>query len=196
MNNRLEKLLEEIKALEFSITEELRKKKDEFSYEINKRRIQFTEEVVFEQKQKIIAWHKYIMHARLRNILTFPIIWLNLFPAIFIDLVVTFFQLTCFPIYGIPKVKRSDYVIIDRQYLPYLNIIEKLNCIYCGYFNGVLAYVTEVAARTEQYWCPIKHALKMKSNHSRYSKFSDFGDGENYQEKMREIRKDFDDLKP
>ncbi|MBW2100910.1 MAG: hypothetical protein JRG68_09200, partial [Deltaproteobacteria bacterium] len=101
----------------------------------------------------------------------------------------------CFPVYGIPKVKRSDYIIIDRHYLEYLNIIEKINCVFCGYFTGLIGFVQEVAARTEQYWCPIKHAHKTKTIHSRYNNFFiDYGNGDRYQEKLKEIRKSFDDI--
>lgn len=49
--------------------------------------------------------------------------------------------------------------------LSYLNAIEKLNCVYCGYGNGVIAYGREIIARTEQFWCPIKHASKAAGEH-------------------------------
>ncbi|MCH9740876.1 MAG: hypothetical protein K0U38_08570 [Epsilonproteobacteria bacterium] len=64
--------------------------------------------------------------------------------------------------------KRSDYVVLDRYNLFYLDKVEKINCLYCEYFNGVIGYVREIAARTEQFWCPIKH--------SRYNRFFDFRD--------------------
>lgn len=104
--------------------------------------------------------HTYLLEAPLLNILTTPIIWSCLLPAAILDLVVSIYHGVCFPVNGIPKVKRSDYIIIDRHALPYLNLIEKINCEYCGYFNGLIAYVQEIAARTEQYWCPIRHARK------------------------------------
>jgi hypothetical protein len=59
-------------------------------------------------------------------------------------------------------------VVIDRHRLGYLNPVQKLNCVFCGYGNGVIAYAREITARTEQYWCPIKHALKVKGSHDRY----------------------------
>jgi len=111
------------------------------------------------------------------------------------DLVMTVFQNVCFPVYGIPKVRRSDYVVIDRQHLSYLNLIERLNCVYCSYFNGVIAYSREIAGRTEQYWCPIKHARKIKSFHSRYKNFFDYGDAEGYRAKIEEVRRRFEDIK-
>lgn len=67
------------------------------------------------------------------------------------DVIVSIFQFICLRIYGIPKVNRADYDVMDRQKLEYPNGLEKLNCAYCGYFKGLIAYVQEIAARTEQY---------------------------------------------
>jgi hypothetical protein len=55
-----------------------------------------------------------------------------------------------------------------------------VNCTFCSYANGLIAYVREVAARTEQYWCPIRHARTMPVQHSRYHLFFDYGDAERY----------------
>jgi hypothetical protein len=110
------------------------------------------------------------------------------------DLVTTVYQAVCFPVYQIPKVQRSDYIVIDRHALHYLNVFEKLNCVYCGYFNGLIAYVQEIAARTEQYWCPIKHARKINIIHSRYKKFADYGDCKEFRKNVEKIRRDFEDL--
>ena len=84
--------------------------------------------------------------------------------------------------------------MIDRHRLDYLNGIEKLNCVYCGYFNGLIAYIQEIAARTEQYWCPIKHANRIYTIHSRYHKFLEYGEYEDYQKKLAALRKDFVDV--
>ena len=66
--------------------------------------------------------------------------------------------------------------------------------MYCGYFNGLISYVQEIAARTEQYWCPIKHARKISTIHSRYKFFFEYGDGEEYKKNLEEIRQKFHDL--
>jgi hypothetical protein len=105
------------------------------------------------------------------------------------------YQFICFPAYGIPKVRRRDYIILDRQKLHYLNSMERLNCAYCGYVNGATAYVQEIAGRTEQHWCPIKHAVRFKIMHSRYQHFLDYGDAEQYRKRIEEVRRDFEDLK-
>ena len=67
--------------------------------------------------------------------------------------------------------------------------------MFCSYFNGVIAYVHEVAARTEQYWCPVKHARKLNSIHARYHKFLAYGDAEGYKKRLDDIRKDYADIR-
>jgi hypothetical protein len=70
----------------------------------------------------------------------------------------------------------------------HLNAIEKVHCVYCGYANGLIAYVREIAARTEQYWCPIKHARVVAAPHPRYRSFLDYGDAIGYRRKLPAIR--------
>lgn len=195
MEDKLHGLLEKIKRLEQELLEEIQKKEKEFFYEIRKKKVFFEREIKSLHKRLLKRTHRYLIEARILNILTAPVIWACLFPAVLMDLTLTMFQAICFPVYGIPKVKRSDYIVLDRIYLAYLNPIEKMNCLYCGYFNGVAAYVREIGARTEQYWCPIKHARKQKAVHSRYKNFFHYGDAETYRAKLSDIRKDFDDLK-
>ena len=99
-----------------------------------------------------------------------------------------FYQATCFPIYGIPRVRRSNYIVIDHQHLAYLNIFEKFHCIYCSYANGLLSYAREITARTEQFFCPIKHARKVLDSHSRYANFLDYGEAADFHAKLEELR--------
>lgn len=194
MDNRLQELLTKIKQLEEELLVELQKKEQEYFYEIQNKKVRFQWEVKERNKRLVQTIHRYLGEASLLNILTVPVIWSCLFPALFMDLIVSVFQLICFPVYSIPKVKRSDYFVIDRQYLSYLNMIEKINCCYCGYFTGLIGYVQEIAARTEQYWCPIKHARRAGVRHSRYKNFLDYGDAEGFRERNSAIRKAFDDL--
>ncbi len=121
--------------------------------------------------------------------LTSPFIYALILPVALIDLFATLYQFICFPAYGINRVRRSDYVVIDRHRLSYLNALEKLNCIYCSYANGVIAYARELASRTEQYFCPIKHAIAAAGTHSRYSRFVDYSDAEEYRRQFTHLRK-------
>jgi hypothetical protein len=137
----------------------------------------------------------YIFRSRILVLITAPVIYVGLFPFLFLDLFLVMYQGVCFPLYGIPKVKREDYFIFDRAHLKYLNLAERLNCAYCSYANGLCGYVTEIAARTEQHWCPIKHARRLRSPHSRYSRFFDYGDARLYQRQVEKVRNDFVDLR-
>ena len=192
--NRLQELIEQITGLEKELLQELQKKQEEFFYRIKGRKVYFEKAIKAQHKALVTRVTAYLAEAEILNILTAPIIWFCLVPALFMDLVASVYQAICFPVYGIPKVKRREHIIIDRHALSYLNIIEKINCVYCGYFNGLISYVQEVAARTEQYWCPIKHARRMAAMHSRYRKYLEYGDAAAYRERLEKVRRDFRDL--
>ncbi|MBU4176383.1 MAG: hypothetical protein ACYC0O_01815 [Desulfurivibrionaceae bacterium] len=194
MDTRIEALLEAMKKLEQEVLEEIEKKEAEFYYRVVGRKVRFEAEVRKQHRALMQRVSRYLSEAPLLNILTVPFIWFILIPALFLDLSVTVFQVVCFRVYGIPRVKRRNYIVVDRQSLAYLNPIEKLNCMYCGYVNGLIAYVREIGGRTEQYWCPIKHARRIASMHSRYGKFLEYGDAEGYRNRLEEIRRDFRDL--
>lgn len=192
---KLQELIEKIKVLEHELSVEMQKKQEEFFYKIKGKKVLFEEATRKYHKTLVTRIHTYLLNAAFLNIITAPIIWFCLIPAVFMDLIISGYQALYFPIYNIPKVKRSEYLIIDHHELEYLNAFEKLNCVYCSYFNGMVSYVQEIAARTEQYWCPIKHARKIKTIHSRYKKFFEYGDGTRYRKEIGKVRRDFDDLK-
>jgi hypothetical protein len=194
MATQLEILLDKIKDLENELVEELQKQQEEFSYEISKRRVYFEKNVIIRHKEYAKRLLSYISDAPLKHILSAPVIWSCIIPVILLDVTVSIYHWVCFPLYGIPKVKRQDYIVFDRQYLNYLNMVEKINCGYCSYVNGLFAYLQEIAARTEQFWCPIKHARRIKSLHSRYQKFISYGSAEKYRAEIEIVRHDFKDL--
>jgi len=149
----------------------------------------FSEQVRKEHKRLRRSLFSHIRSIGLLYWLSAPVIYALIIPLVLIDLFATLYQVVCFPIYGIGRVRRSDYVVVDRHRLSYLNAIEKLNCIYCGYATGVIAYARELASRTEQYFCPIKHALAVPGAHSRYSRFVDYGDAKAYRAQIDHLRK-------
>ena len=168
--------------------------KSEF-YELRKGKVWFSEAVKREQIELKTSLFKYILHSRFFAIVTAPFIYICIIPFALLDLFVSTYQAVCFPVYGIPKARRRDYMAIDRNKLRYLNALEGLNCMYCSYANGLLAYVVEIAGRTEQHWCPIKHAHRIQHAHDRYSHFLPYGDAAAYRHKIEKVREDFKDLK-
>jgi hypothetical protein len=195
MSDQLDSLLEKMRNLEKEILRELQRKEVDFLYEVRQGRVRFTEEAQARHKLLVKRFTTFLRGSRFLILLTAPVIWCGLIPVLLLDLFLIVYQVICFPIYGIPKVKRRDYIHMDRRHLAYLNWVEKLNCEYCGYANGVIACATEVAARTEQYWCPIKHAMRMKSLHSRYRFFFEYGDAEYYRAQVEVLRRSFEDIK-
>jgi hypothetical protein len=195
MNDKLDLLLAKIKELEHELLAEMRRGQEKFGYEIREEKVHFQKAVGLQHRKLKKSLVHYLRDARILSMITAPVIWFCAFPVVFMDVVAEIYQFICFPIYGIPKVRRRDYIIIDRQRLRYLNSMEHFNCVYCGYVNGVIAYVQEIAGRTEQYWCPIKHAMSLKTRHSRYQHFLDYGDAEQYRKRIEEVRRDFNDLK-
>jgi len=168
--------------------------KSEF-YELRQGKIWFSTEIKREHRRLKTSLVRYVLHSRILAILTAPFIYAVIIPFVLLDLFVTVYQAVCFPVYGIPKARRRDYIAIDRNKLRYLNAVEGFNCMYCSYGNGVLAYAVEIAGRTEQHWCPIKHARRIRNAHDRYAHFLPYGDAPAYREGIDKVREDFKDLK-
>jgi hypothetical protein len=189
MTPQIAGLMEKIQFLQGELDAELAKRRAELRVGLEHGRIKFEEELLRRHRELRRKLLPYVFGANPLVILTAPVIYAGIVPFLVLDLFVTIFQAVCFPIYGIAKVKRADYLVFDRHHLAYLNALEKLNCAYCAYANGIVAYTREIAARTEQYWCPIKHARRVIGTHDRYVLFGDFGDAEEYQEQLAKLRK-------
>ena len=189
MTPHIAALTEKIRALEAELDAELAKRRAELRIGLEHGRIAFEEELLRRHRELRRKLLPYIIGDNPLVILTAPVIYAGIVPFLLLDLFVNIFQAVCFPIYGIAKIKRSDYLVFDRHHLAYLNALEKLNCAYCSYANGLIAYTREIAARTEQYWCPIKHARRVIGAHARYALFDDYGDAEGYQERLTKRRK-------
>ena len=180
MNATIQALLEKLQELDGELEAELQRQREEFHYTIRKKRVRFEEEVRKHHLELRKSMIRFIRESRIMGLLVAPVIYALIVPIVLLDIAVSLFQLVCFPIYGIKKVPRDDFIVVDRHHLSYLNGIEKLNCAYCGYANGVLAWTREIAGRTEEYWCPIKHARRTQGQHRRYYNFAEYGDAEGY----------------
>jgi hypothetical protein len=188
MNSRVRQILDQIAALEEDLQKAVEEQQEYLRYQIEGKRITFEQAIREAHLKARIGVFHWFMTVRPQNYLTAPIIYGMVVPLALFDLCISFYQLVCFPIYGVARVKRGDYIIYDHQHLAYLNIIEKVDCLYCSYAVGLLGYAQEITARTEQYFCPIKHARKMLNAHARYERFMDYGDAKNFHEKLEEFR--------
>jgi hypothetical protein len=188
MNEEIRKLLAQITQLEDELHKALQEQQVELRYVIEGTKVRFEDGIREAHRQLKTGFLRWVSQSQPRNAVTAPIIYSLIIPFIVIDIWVSLYQAICFPLYRVPKVPRSTYVVVDRHQLRYLNSIERLNCIYCGYVGGVIAYIREVAARTEQYWCPIKHSRRIIDPHRRYARFADYGEGEGYIALMKTMR--------
>ena len=188
MNTPIEALLETIREMEHEIELELQRRRAGLKADFEAQRVRFEHEVLAQQKRFKMGVLKYLLSSDLKSLLSAPLIYAVFFPMVLLDLFVWVYQWVCFPLYGLARVKRADYFVFDRVHLGYLNNIEKINCAYCSYGNGLIAYAREVVGQTEQYWCPIKHARKVLHAHPYYLGFVDFGDAQAYRDELEPLR--------
>jgi hypothetical protein len=187
MSAKVDDLMGRIHALELELEAEFARQGAELRFGLGHGRVVFEEEVLRRHRELQTRLSRYILNAKPTVVITAPVIYAMIVPFVLLDIFVTIYQAVCFPAYGIEKVKRADYLIFDRGHLAYLNALEKLNCAYCSYANGLVAYVREIAGRTEAYWCPIKHAKKAVGAHEKYINFVAFGDAEAYRTRIAEL---------
>jgi len=189
MNERIRDLLAQISTLEDELRGALHEQEQRVSFHIQGKRIEFEQSVREAHRRLKTGIFHWLLTIRPQNLMTFPIIYSMIVPLLMLDLCVSFYQALCFPLYRVTKVRRADYFAFDRRHLGYLNAFERFHCAYCSYANGLLAYVTEIVARTEQYFCPIKHARTMLGTHARYARFLDYGDAADYAARLEEFRR-------
>ena len=193
MNTKISEIMSRITQLEQDLEQEfergIREKREQFKYQIEKGKIAFGKETRILHKKLRQGVIPFLWESSLASLLVAPVLYSFLVPLILLDLWIWIYQGVCFPVYRITKVERKRYVVLDRGKLDYLNGIERFNCNYCGYANGLIAYAREVASRTEQYFCPIKHARPVSGTHSRYRDFLDFGDSDGYKKELEKLRK-------
>jgi len=188
MAAELDKLLDQIYQLREQIEQYFKDAEQRFRYSLKDGRVAFSDTIKAEHKTHRKPLLAYLLNARLSSIISAPVIYSMIVPICLLDLMITCYQKLCFRFYRISTVCRSEYMVNDRHKLAYLNSIEKINCAYCGYANGVIAYSREILSRTEQYWCPIRHANRIPDAHQRYTDFCDFGDAQGYRTSLEQHR--------
>ena len=167
------RVVDRIRDAEEDLRLEAEEQQRRWRYRVHRGRVWFDTELRKIHGRRRQSIRAYVFEGSVVSLLTAPVIYSLMLPLLALDLWVTAYQSVCFPIYGIARVPRRRYFVLDRHRLAYLNGIEKVHCTFCSYANGLIAYVREVAARTEQYWCPIKHARAIPAPHTRYHVFRD-----------------------
>ena len=188
MNEKITQILAQMAALENDLRTAVQEQESKMFFQIRGKRVEFESSVKAAHLKLKKNFFRWLVTDRPQNLITGPIIYAMIFPLMMLDICVSFYQWACFPIYGITRVRRADYIVFDRRHLGYLNFIEKFHCTYCEYGNGLMSYMAEILARTETYFCPIKHAHKILGTHTHYNRFLDYGDAADYEAKLEEYR--------
>jgi hypothetical protein len=184
----IRQILDQISALEDELQKAIETQEGHLRYRINDKRVIFEQTIKDTHQRVKLGVFRWFLTVRPQNFITMPIIYGMIIPLALFDLCISLYQISCFPIYGIARVRRANYIVMDHQHLAYLNIIEKADCMYCSYAVGMLGYAGEITARTEQYFCPIKHARKILSSHSRYKNFLDYGNADDFHGNVEKFR--------
>lgn len=183
MQSKITELLKKFESLRADLEKEYSRVTREYGYSIEKQRVVFLKEFARRNKKFREGVLRMVFNTPVRDLLSIPFIYMMVIPAVVLDFFLTIYQYTAFFLYRIPRVKRSEYFIYERRFLDYLNWLEKINCLYCSYVNGLFAYAVEIGARTERYWCPLKATHHPKFTHSLYNDFADYGNPEEWREK-------------
>lgn len=189
MSDKITDIVKEIEQLKSRLKEEINSAEEDIAYEIKRGKIFFSDEILINQKENITNFFQFFKDAPLLHILSAPIVYMMIIPAVILDIMLFVYVRVIFKIYKFPPIKRDEYIVFDRHYLGYLNFIEKLNCLYCSYFNGLINYTAAVASRSELYFCPIKHAKKIAYSHEYYYSFLPYADADSYQKNLKKCQK-------
>lgn len=189
MPHRIEQLAAEIVRLQAELDREIEGRREALGWKLKEGMVAFEHGLTVRHRQLRLGLGAFMARSAVATVATAPVIYSLIIPLALIDAWASLYQAVCFRAYRIPRVQRSQYIVVDRNRLSYLNAIEALNCLYCEYANGVIAYVREISSRTEQYWCPIKHALAVTDPHLRYYQFLEYGDAEGYRGRLEAFRR-------
>ncbi|NDK09616.1 hypothetical protein GW846_02455 [Candidatus Gracilibacteria bacterium] len=188
MNSKISKLFADIDAKKEEIKKEYEKLRKKYDFSVENGRIKFSNKAKEYQKGFKVPLKDYAVPKSVRHFISMPFIYGMIIPGFVLDVGLFLYQQTAFRLYKIPLVKRSDYIVFDRRHLNYLNLIQKVNCLYCSYMNGLFSFAVEVGGRTEKYWCPIKAAKRKKGGHEWEQHFADYGDPEEFKKNFNSTK--------
>ena len=188
MTQRMQELASEIVRLQGELDREIERRRKSFGVTLSEGLVEFEQGVAAEHRRLRMKVLHFLAESSFGATITAPVIYSLIIPLLVVDAWVGLFQAICFRAYGIERVRRADYIVFDRQHLAYLNLVEAMNCLFCAYANGLVGYLREISSRTEQYWCPIKHALRIPDAHQRYYQFLEYGDANGYRARLTDFR--------
>ncbi len=81
----------------------------------------------------------------------FPMYWF-LPTLVFVHAVLelVFFQWIAKAVFGTARLRQKDFIILDRHRIAGIPFIDKLNCLYCGYANGLCVLLNRQLDQLQQ----------------------------------------------
>ena len=107
MNEKINLLLEKMAALENELQEAVHQQESRVFFQIKGKRVEFEQSVKQAHRKLKTSLFRWLVTNRPQNLITGPIIYAMVFPLMMLDFFVSLYQFTCFPIYGINKVRRK-----------------------------------------------------------------------------------------
>lgn len=124
----------------------------------------------------------------IKYLLSTPFIYGMIVPMLFFHILIEIYHRVCFYLYDMEYIDYRNHFRFDRHRIGGISPLQKFNCIYCEYGNGLASFTKEVIGKTEAFWCPIKHEDSPESPHAYYQQFMEYGNGRNFEEKRETVR--------
>jgi hypothetical protein len=114
MNERIHQLLAQMAVLEDDLREALHEQETSMLFEIRGKRVEFEHTIKQVHRRLKTGFFRWLVTNRPQNLITGPVIYSMIVPLLVLDLFVTLYQAVCFPIYRVVRVRRGDYIVMDR----------------------------------------------------------------------------------
>jgi hypothetical protein len=103
MSDRIQQLMSQIKALEDDLQIALNEQPSNMFFQLKGKRVEFEQSIKETHLKLKTNFFRWLVTNRPQNLITGPIIYSMIIPLVITDVFISFYQLTCFPIYGIKK---------------------------------------------------------------------------------------------
>ena len=120
MDGELNDLLERLRRLEEEFEQKIEAQRAAFRYRLQKDRVVFEQSVIAEHRHIKIGLMRFLRGSNVGCLLLSPFIYFLIFPLLLLDFSVWLFQVVCFSVWGIERVRRSGYILLDRRHLAYV----------------------------------------------------------------------------
>ena len=124
MSPTIAEILERLGQAEDDLEKAFAERREAMAFLLRGRKAVFDARIAALHRALRTGTWAYVRRARPSVVLSAPFILAVAAPLAVLDLFVTVYQAVCFPVHGLKKVPRGDFIVFDRAQLGYLNAIE------------------------------------------------------------------------